>query len=204
MERRTFLKTGAVGSALLVVGGGAPALLVTGCSTNWIQTIENDIPEIVNIITSIISVISVAEGNSTLPAAAGQVIQTAVAVAQQSLSALQDAVNAYKANESQGNLNAVIAALNAAQADVQKVVGALPAGSVAPAVITVIVAGIGTAVTILSAIQVLIPGAAPAPVTAAATKAAKKEKIVVPNAAAIRTGFDAVLRLHGFAAQAAK
>lgn len=187
-----------------VAGGCAlsagPVLLVAGCSSSWITTVENDLPEILNIVTSIVSVISVAEGNASLPTQVGQVVQAAVAVLQASLGALQDAVNAYKAKQSAGTLNAVIAALNVAEADVQKVVAALPAGSVSPNVATVIVAGLGTVVTILSAIQALVPGAAPAAVTAATAKGA--EKVVLPNAAAIRLGFDSVLRLHGFAAQA--
>ena len=108
------------------------------------------------------------------------------------------AANAYNANKSQGNLNALIAALTKVQSDVQGVIATLPAGSVSPSIVAVIVAALGTAILTLSSIQALIPGAAPAVVTARAVAAVATGKVEPPNAATLKSSFNAVLGLHGY------
>jgi hypothetical protein len=113
-------------------------------------------------------------------------------------------VTAYKAAGSAGTLSSVIAALQVAQKDVQGVIAALPAGTVSTVVNTIIVAGLGTAVVVLSSIQAIIPGAAPVAVTFRATSTATASKPVLPNAAALRGGYNAVLMLHGYGQLAVK
>jgi hypothetical protein len=198
MNRRSFLQTSAVGTAAVLT---VPAMTVftAGCSTSWITTVENDIPVIVGIANSILEVISIATGSGAIAAAVGAIVTDAVNALSASLSALQDAVLAYQASTGTG-LTKVIAALLAAQADVQKVVASLPAGSVSTVVETVIIAGIGTVITILSGIQSLIPGAATASVTAKAVSAVSKSTVTPPNAATLKAGFDLVLINYGFSA----
>lgn len=197
LSRRDFGKT-----SLLAIGTAALAGTGTvGCSTSWVTTVENDIPEIVNIVSSILSVISVATGNGAIAGAVGTIVSEAISAFQAALAAFQAAVIAYNGGKGQGTLQAVIDALQSAQQSVQAVVAALPAGSVSPIVDTIIIAGLGTIITILSGIQTLIPGAAPVGVTTAATATAILTKPVLPNGAALRSGFNAVLVLHGYGAQ---
>lgn len=194
-SRRAFLKVASVGAAVGVVAPAA--VFVAGCSTAWVQTVLNDLPTVVNIVGSIVAVISTATGNGALNGVVGAAITVAVNALTASLKAFQDAVNAYNSNKSTG-LNGVIAALQAAQTDAQKVIATLPAGTVSTTVQTIIVAAIGTVITVLSSIQAIIPGAAPAAVTAKATAAAVSSKISVPNAAALKAGYNSVLWLHGY------
>lgn len=200
LTRRQFGKVSltALGTAAIA---GTGTLALDGCSTAWITTVENDLPVVVNIVSGLVGIIATATGNGLLSAAVGAVVSEAVNAAVASLSALEDAVKAYSANQSAGTLQAVIAALTAAQGDIGKVVAALPAGSVSAVVETVIIAGLGTAITILSSIQALIPGAAPAALTAKATASVIASKPVLPNAAALKAGYNCVLWIHGYGGQ---
>jgi hypothetical protein len=202
INRRTFF----VRSATVAAGLATLPALATleGCSTSWIATVEADIPEVVNIVSSVLGVLAMATGNGFLAPGLSAIISTAVSVAVASLNALNDAVTAYKAAGSAGTLSSVIAALEATQKDVQGVIAALPAGAVSITVNTIIVAAIGTAVVVLSSIQAIIPGAAPAAVTFRATSAAAATKPSLPNAAALRGGYNAVLMLHGYGQLALK
>lgn len=196
LNRRGFLKLSATGAAVAFI----PATLaIEGCSTNWVQVVLNDLPTVIQIVNSIVSVVATASGNGALAATVAAELTVASQTAQASLQAFQDAVNAYNASKTQGNLSAVIAALNAVQADLQKVIAALPAGTVSTNVETVIVAAIGVAITTLSSIQLLIPGAAPAQVRAKAATAVATEKITMPSASALKAAVRAVYELHGYA-----
>jgi hypothetical protein len=202
-NRRTlFINGGRLAGAALAL----PSLaLLEGCtSTSWIATVEADLPEVVSIVSSITGVLGVATGNGAPPADVAAIIAQAVAAATASLNALNDAVVAYKGSASAGNLAAIISTLEAAQKDIQGVIAALPAGTVSTTVNTIIVAAIGTAVVVLSSIQAIIPGAAPAAVTFRATSAASATKPTLPNAAALRGGYNAVLMLHGYGQLALK
>jgi hypothetical protein len=192
LDRRMFLvMSGGAAVAVATVG-------TTGCSTSWIDTVIADIPVVVNIANSVVSVIAEATGNGSLPASVAAILTTAMNVAIASLNAFQDAANAYKANDSKGNLAALISALTKAQGDVQGVIAALPAGTVSPTVLAVIVAALGTAILTLSSIQALIPGAAPSEVTAKAMAAVVTGKVSAPNAATIKFSYNAVLAFHGY------
>jgi len=196
LTRRNFLATSAVGTGLALT---APALtlLTAGCSTSWITTVENDLPIIVGIANSILQVITTATGSGAIAATVGALISDAVTALSASLTALQNAIAAYQANTGSG-LTKVIAALTSAQSDITKVIQSLPAGTVSPVVLTVIVAGIGTVITILSSIQALVPGASPVGVNARAVRAATTTAATMPNAASLKAGFNSVLMLNGY------
>jgi hypothetical protein len=202
-NRRAFFFRSATAAAGLASFSALATL--EGCtSTSWIATVEADLPEVVSIVSSITGVLGVATGNGALPADIAAIIAQAVAAATASLNALNDAVLAYKGSASAGNLAAIISTLEVAQKDIQGVIAALPAGTVSTTVNTIIVAAIGTAVVVLSSIQAIIPGAAPATVTFRATSAATATKPTLPNAAALRGGYNAVLMLHGYGQLALK
>ncbi len=197
VNRRTFMKVGVTGAALAVAG---PSMLVLdGCTGNWISVVEADIPVVVEIVSTIVSVVGQATGNGALSAVVAAALNQGVKTLQAGLQAFQDAVNAYKAAKTQGNIGSVIAALTAIQGDVQNVIATLPIQI--PGVSTIIVAAIGTVITVLAAIQSLIPGAAPATAQLGVINAALKGKVVAPNAAALRVGFNAVLVYHGYGGQ---
>lgn len=196
MNRRSFMIVASTsGVGLLATGSTA---LVTGCSTNWITVVTNDIPELINIANSVISIVGLATGNGSLAAGLGTEVTLAANALKVTLSSLQDAANAYNANKSQGNLSALIAAIQAVQNDLSKVVAALPPGSISSTVETSLVALIGLAVTIISSIQALVPGAAPVAVTARAAQAAVTGKVAPPSAETMRFAVNATLRMHGF------
>jgi hypothetical protein len=202
MNRRTFFKASATGAAVVTLT--PTALLTTGCSTAWITTVLNDLPEVVNIANSIVSIVALAQGNGSLATSAAVEITTAANAAKASLQTMQDAANAYNADKSQGNLNALIAATQAVQNDLNKLASSLPSGVLPQDVQVSIVAGLGLAISIMSAIQAIIPGAAPATVTALAVEAVSQGKVSVPNADTIRYAYNCTLRLHGFNAQTIK
>jgi hypothetical protein len=195
MQRRMFLKVGAASAA--AVAAGPTVGLLSGCSTDWVTVVENDLPTVVNIISSVVSVVATATGNGALNSAVAAVISEAVKVLVAGLATFKDAVDAYNSNKSQSNLAGVIAALQAAQADAQKVIEALPAGNEASTIETIIVAALGTAITVLSSIQAIIPGGLPN-LTAGYNTMVVKEKVVLPNAAAFKAGFNAVLVVKGY------
>lgn len=202
MDRRMFLKLSGTGAAVAVVSVPS-ALLLEGCSTSWITTVEQDLPVIIQIVESIVAIIGEATSNGTLSAAAAVLMASASNVLTAALNALSSAVAAYNANKTQGLLNAVIAALQAAQNAASSVVQALvQAGvNVSSTIQTVLTASIGTVIMILSAIEALIPGAAPAAVTAKAA-AASLGKVAVPSAQTLKYSYNSVLWLHGLGAHA--
>ncbi len=198
ISRRTFGKQ----AALLAVATAAITLPeLEGCSlSSWLTTVEGDLPEILNIITSILAVVTAATGSGTIATDVTAKVDAAVKTFQALLTTLQSSVAAYSANKSAGNLAALIAALQAAQAGVPNVISTISLIT-SPTVATVIVAGFGTAITILSAIEALVPGAAPAAMKAAAAQlqSTASNKIQLPNKETLRTSFNAVLILHGYA-----
>lgn len=196
MQRRTFMKAGGVG---LAVAASTPAmLLLEGCPTvdQWVQAAENDIPVIVEIITSITGVVGEATGNGTMTTAVAAIVSQSVATLRAGLDAFKNAVDSYKAAKTQGNLQAVIAALTSVQKDVTSVLGTLPISI--PGIGSIIVAAVGTAITVLSSLQAIIPGAAPAPAQLGVAAQAVKQKVNVPNAGTLRVGFNTVLLAHGY------
>ena len=203
ITRRQFGKgTAALAAATALIA--MPEL--EGCSTSWITTLENDIPELVNIAGSIISIVALATGNGTLVANDAALITAATQVLQTTLQALQTAVAAYNGGKGQGTVQAISAALAAVATDAQKVIAAITASGVAVPtnVQTSIVAGIGLLVTIVSSIQLLLPNA-PVPATVGLTAKASATtaiaKTAPPNKAQIRSGYNAVLVLQGFGAE---
>ncbi len=196
INRRQFGLGSLAGAAVISSGGGVA--LLTGCSSSWITTLENDLPQLVSIASSIISIVALAQGNGALPAALAPDIAAAAAALKTSLQDLQSAVTAYNNGKGSGTLAAVTDALIAVQTSAQNVIAALPAGSVSTPTETAIIAGIGLLITLLSSVQLLMPGGAPAPAVAKARARAVVERPSMPDAATIRTGFNAVLQLHGF------
>jgi hypothetical protein len=57
---------------------GVAAVPLTACSTSWITTVIDDLPEVIQIVTSILSVIGVATKDGNLSADATAILQQGV------------------------------------------------------------------------------------------------------------------------------
>jgi hypothetical protein len=166
------MKTRRMGSGILAIVLSA-ALVGSGCNTNWINTAINDIPVVLQIVTSILSIVAIAEGRGqTDPAMIAEVKNIAVQ-ATNDLTTAQKLINDYKtasAADKPNVLGKIDAALNAAQKDLQGILTAFHVKDTATQ--TAISAGIGLAVTTVEAIISLLP---PAPSTGMPTAMTAKK-----------------------------
>jgi len=126
-------------------------MIASGCSTGWIQTAISDAPIVLQIVLSILSIVDV----KAIPAA-----QSAGSQAQQDLALLQKYLADYKtaqANSPQQSqaLTNIQAALTAAQTDLNAILAAIHVSN--PQKQQAIAAGLGVALTVLAAIESLIP-----------------------------------------------
>lgn len=209
MNRRQFgtRAAAALGSAALLTT--LPAM--EGCDTSWIATAEADLPTIISIGTTVISVIADATGNGAFSPAAVALLQESAKELNADLQTLNDAIAAYKSAAGPDTLAKVIAALRAVQADAPDVVNALP--MIGSASLTSVVTGaIGTLITLLAAIETLLPqtttgatvptpstGVAKARVTAAiAVRVPVKTKIKLPESMVLKSSLNATLSVYGF------
>ena len=140
----------------------AVALIISGCSTAWIQVAINDAPVVLQIVVSILSIADVAavpEAN-----AAGKEAQSDLALLQKYLADYKAA--AAGSTEQNVALKNIGAALSAAQGDLNAILAAVHVKD--PAKQAAISAGVGVALSVLLSIEALLPQS-PAP---AAKKAA--------------------------------
>lgn len=176
MNRREMLvATGTGAVALATVGAGE------GCNaTQWITTVLNDLPTVLQVISSIIAIIGAAQGS--VEAAALAVAQKAAADATAALKAAQAFVTQYQANAQPGLLNQIDDALSTAQAQLGSILGVLHINN--QTLQATLAAGIGAALTAIVAIQALVP---PPPAATSARLAMHK---VSDNSAVIKRGFN--------------
>lgn len=176
---------------------------MTGCpgGQTWIDVAEKDLPIVVNIAEIVVSIVASLSGNAEITPAALAIINEAVSVFSAGMQALQDAINAYKASPGQALLDKVVAALNAVEQDAPNVIKAIaqaPAG-----IISIITSAIGTAVSLIAAIEALIPTTV---VTVwsgnkAAVPSAKRvnvKGVKLPDAQVVKSNFNAVLSVYGY------
>jgi len=156
-----------VGSGILAIALSA-VLVVSGCApVNWINTAISDIPVVLQIVTSILSIVAVAEGKGQADPAMIAEVKNIAAQATNDLTTAQKLINDYEvaaAADKPGVLGKIDAALNAAQKDLQGVLTSFHVKDTATQ--TAISVGMGLAVTTVEAIISLLP---PAPSTAMPT-----------------------------------
>jgi hypothetical protein len=152
MNRREWLKSTGTGVALAGVGGSA--VLMEGCNaTTWITMALNDLPVILQIITSILAVIGAAKGS--VSASAMAIAQKAANDASAALLEAQTFIKQYQANSSTTLLGQIDDALTTAQSQLGAILGVLHVTDTA--LQATLAAGIGSALTIIVAIQALVP-----------------------------------------------
>lgn len=161
LSRREMLST--TGKVALVAGVAGGAVTMEGCNpSQWIETALNDLPTILQIVTSILSIASAAGGSS--PTILAEVTEYG-SKAKTALETAQSVVNSYKTaagSQKPGLLGQLDAALLAAQENLQ---GILSVFHVSDTVVqTTVAAAVGSAITVILAIQALVP---PPPVASA-------------------------------------
>lgn len=167
-SRREMLSTGA--KAALVVGAAGAALATESCnSSQWLQTAINDLPTILSIAESIISIVGAAQG--VADPAALSLAQKFAGEANTDLQTLKAILDGYNASTNKTtDLQKIDALLLSVQSNLSSVEGALHISN--PALQAAVSAGVSSALVIIVALQSLIPPPptpAPVPVTLTAT-----------------------------------
>lgn len=187
MNRRQMLVAGSGGLALATVGLGE------GCNAaSWIQTALNDLPIVVQIAESIISIVAAAQGSAD-PAALG-VAQTAANAAKQALLEAQSFVAQYNSTKTGTLLGNIDAALTTAQSQLGAILAALHITNQTLA--ATLAAAIGSGLTIVVAIQALVP----APPAATSARAA----LHTSTMSAIKTAYNESVTAAGGAQYAVR
>lgn len=183
LTRRSLIQRGALATA------GVAALGTASCNAQaWIQTALNDLPTILQIVTSILSIVGAATGSAD--AAAIAVAQKAAADATAALKAAQGFIASYQASPSGGLLTEIDSALTAAQSNLGSILTALHISN--PTLQATIGAAIGSALAVIVYIQSLVPPPPAAPVTRRAIKASPSS-----NAAAIKAAYNEAVTVAG-------
>jgi hypothetical protein len=172
MDRREwFLSSGKKALVTAAIGSGISgvALLEEGCtSAQWLTTLENDLPTLIQIAANIAGIITTALGGGLLSAAVGAEISAIGTDISAGLTALQAIINTYNAASASTKttlLGKVIAGVQSIVSNIQALLAAAHINN--PGLAATITGSATVFLTILLAIQSLLP-AAPPPVPASA------------------------------------
>jgi len=192
MNRRNFLVTAGAGAV------GASAVGMEGCSASqWLTIALNDLPTILQIVTSILSIVGAASGAST--AAAVALANTAASKAKEAITEAQAFLVQYQANKTTTLLGNVDDALATAQSQLGSILSILNINN--PTLQATLSAAIGSALTIIVAVQALVPAPTPAPTpspTLAASRRVQLSKVTASNQSiAIKVGYNEALAAAG-------
>lgn len=155
------MKTRRMESGILAVVLSA-ALVASGCDA--LSAATSDIPVVLQIVTSILSIVAVAEGKGQADPAMVAEVKNVAAQATNDLTTAQKLINDYKAASAVDKptvLGKIDAALSAAQKDLQGVLAVFHVKDSATQ--TAISVGVGLALTTVEAIISLLPPPAPSP-----------------------------------------
>jgi len=170
-------------------------LVVSGCTTSWITTAINDIPVVVQIVTSILQIVAAASGKGADPTMIAQVGNIGQQ-AQSDLQLLNSLVSQYQsasAAAKPGLLNQIDAALTTAQGNLNQILVAFHVND--PALQATIAGSVGLALSALLEIQSLIPPAPNAP----ATRMAISAKALKPRTAKqLKDEANFIFQSHGY------
>lgn len=175
----------------------ALAMLTSACSTSWISVAVADLPVLVQIATSILGIVSAAQGKGAVDPALAAKVASVGAEVQTDLQKLQSLVDAYKVAPDAGK-PAILAEISKLLGVVQSQLSdVLSAFHVKDASLQAAVAGsVALALTTILAIQSLLP---PSPAAKVARVAVKP-----PSAKALKASFNSLVSANGFSAYAIK
>ena len=189
MNRREFVKYASLtGVGTLALSSG---FMLEGCSTSWITTALNDLPVVVNIATTIATIVADALGGGVIPAAVAAIIKTAATAVQTGLALVQQLIADYQANPSQTIIAKILTTLQDVQSQLTQI---LQAAHIDNAALQATIAGaIGLAITVVTAIMSLLPN-----VTPAGAMRAPRAAIKPLTPAQIKAQFDSILTQNGY------
>lgn len=192
MNRRNFLATAGAGAV------GASAVGMSACNpSQWLTLALNDLPTILQIVTSIIAIVGAASGS--VPASAIAAANSAAARAKAAITEAQAFLAQYQANKTNTLLGNVDDALATAQAQLGSILSILNINN--PTLQATLSAAIGSALTIIVAVQALVPAPVPAPTptpTPAASRRVALSKVTASDqSVAIKVGYNEALAAAG-------
>lgn len=168
-------------------------LVVSGCfvKAEWIKVALDDLPMIIQIVTSLMGVASAAQGKGQIDAAMVSQMQAIAAQVQTDLQLLQRLVNDYQAADAAakpGILNKVDTTLATVQTNLSGLLAAFHVNNAA--LQTTIASSIGLVITTVLAIQSLLP------VSSSARKAARPVKPM--SSSELKAAFNGVVNANGY------
>lgn len=158
-------------------------LSLQGCSTSWINTAIKDVPIVTSIVTDVVSIVAVAQGNGEISAADLKLIQTAATQATADLTLIQSLVKEYQTTPTTDTIDKIRTAIEDAQNNLQAILTA--AHITNPTTSAAVTAAVGLALTTLLAIETLLPST---PAHAQTAKAA-----ALPKPAELKKQFNAIM-----------
>ena len=186
------MKTQSMGKGILAVVLSA-TLILSGCPP-WYDVATNDIPIVLQIVTSILSIVAIAQGKGQADPAVIAEIQSIAAQAQMDIKTVQSLISDYKTAakaDRPGVLGKIDAALSAAQKDLQGLLAALHIKDNTTQ--AEVVAGVGLALTTLQAIDSLLPPPPPS-TTMPTARTVKKTAPHKPRTPAdLKTEYNAIV-----------
>lgn len=183
LTRRALIQKGAAATVILGAAGSMAACNVQ----EWINAALKDLPIVVQIALSIISMVGAASGSAN--AAEAQLAQRAADEAKRDLEAALQFVKDYESHKDPGLLGKIDDLLLTAQSNLGSILSSFHVGNQMLA--ATISAAIGSAITVIVAIQSLIP--APATATAARKKLGRRDDQTEP----IKQAFNEVVSATG-------
>ena len=203
MQRRNLFKMSAIATAAIAVSGSTA--LLTGCDASWITTAINDLPTIQGITESILAIVVL--GDPALTPAISVAINAAIKLADVALVTTQALIADYKTSPSASVLAKIDGALTDLQQNLSQV---LQVAQIKNAALQATIAtGISLALSVISAIQLLIPASVTkirgaslnVTVDRAQAKLAVPQKIKVTDSDTIKMLYNVVASSCGYSAQ---
>lgn len=192
LSRRGFIGTLSTAGAALALAGGS--LELEGCSTTWISVALKDLPVIVNIATTVATIVADALSGGVLSPAIAAIIQTAATAVNAALSVVSQLVAQYQANPSASVITKIQEALATVQSNLQAILNASHIDN--PALQATITGIIGLALSVVSALISILPAPAPASAKGAKTMVVGAPKI--PSASQLKSQTNAILAANGY------
>ena len=179
-----------------LAAGAAAVIVLEGCAIpNWVNVALNDLPTILNIATTVATIVADAVSGGVLTPAVAAIIATATAAINVAIPIIQKLINDYQANPSASLVTQIKTALLDVQANLGSILTAAHIDNVA--LRATITTAMGLAIGVVTAILSLLPVATPAAKKAQANAQGNWVKKPV-DAPTINSQFNAFLTENGY------
>jgi hypothetical protein len=173
----------------------AAALVISGCSAAWLQTAINDVPVVIQIVTSILQLVAAAQGKGADPTMLQQVANIG-AEAQKDLQLVQSLIQQYQAaaaTAKPGIMAQIDTALTTAQTNLNQILVVFHIDN--PQLQATIAGSLGLALATLMEVQSLIP---PPPNAPAARMKVSAKALQPRPPKVLKEEFNYIVTSHGF------